>query len=54
MPFSVPASIGTELDGLNTLFEQTFQAGDMTQLVETVYHKDTKVLPQSQTTSSHC
>lgn len=45
MPFPVPPSVCAELDEVNRLFEQCFQAGDMTKLVESVYHDNAKALP---------
>ena len=58
MPFPIPASVVAQMDELNAVVEQAYQAGDMSRLVETAYHTDAKAMPQGQTPSSvpphHC
>ena len=48
MPFPVPVSVTSALDGANQQFEELFKASSISRVVELSYTKEAKVMPPGQ------
>ena len=48
MPFPVPAHIAAQLDSINRAVEEAFKAGELTRMVQLVYHENATAFPVGQ------